>query len=187
MLWHADFTPRLRPWWHVGVPFLIGAGMMGAIGLASQNRAALLLSLVFVGWGIAWSLRARRGARQHIQLIAAATDLLADPTREHAIWLGPATLLLRPRQHGHLLWTTHGFTWTATEVGSLSDSARRVLLGAVQADLSLAFGDLIDLRHETKVLSGERLVLTCVGGEHYRFGLPEPATVSFVMRALEQR
>ena len=178
-----ESAPRLRPFWHVGVPFLIGAGMLGIIALASQNRAALWLSLLLVAWGIVWSLLARRGAQRHMQAIAAATDLLAAPTLEHAIWLGPARLMVRPRKHGHLLWTTHGLTWTSAEVASLADPTRRVLLGAFRAELSLPFIDIIACHHAIKVLSGEQLILSLTGSETYRFGLSNPAIYSFVLRA----
>lgn len=180
-----DRAPKLRPWWHVGMPFLIGAGMLGIIAIASENRAALWLSVVLVGWGLAWSLLARRGAARHAQEIATATYLLAEPTDEHAVWLGPARLMLRPRRPGHLLWTTDGITWTSAEVGSLADHARRVMPGTYVAELSLPFAAVVALRHETKVLSGEHLILSCADDETYRFGFSNPVTYSFVMRAFE--
>lgn len=183
----VDRDPRLRPWWHVGVPFWIGAGMVGAIGVAGRNPLALLLTVVFAAWGLVWGLRARRGARQHAQLIAAATDLLTDPTPEHAVWLGPATLLLRPRRPGHLLWTTEGLAWTTTEVSGLADRTRRVMLGAVTKDLSLPFSTLTNLEHETKMLSGDRLILDSLDGDTCRFRLADPATYSFVIHAFQSR
>jgi len=183
----GDRTPRLRPWWHVGVPFWIGAVMVGAIGIAGRNPLALLFMLVFAGWGLAWSLSARRGVARHAKLIAAATGLLTDPTVEHALWLGPATLLLRPRRPGHLLWVPGGTVWTASEVSTLADPARRVLAGSFESDLSLRFDELMNLRLETGVLSGQYLVVECVGGDVYRFRLPEPATYPFLLRALESR
>ncbi len=179
--------PKLRPWWHVGVPFAIAAGMVGILGLASQNRAALLLCLLFVGWGGWWSLLARRSAPHLRAEITAAADLLAEPTSDQAVWLGPATLLLRPRKLGHLVWTPEGLTWTQTEVMTLVDQSRRVLRGTLDLDLSLPFGEIISFHYQSKMLSGDSLTLRCKGREIYRFRLADPATYSFVVRAFESR
>lgn len=179
--------PKLRPWWHVGVPFAIAAGMIGIIGLASQNRAALLLSLLFVGWGGWWSLLAWRRAPRHREQIINAADLLAEPTPEHAVWLGPATLLLRPRKHGHLIWTTLGLTWTTMEAGSLADHTRRVLHGTIDPDLSVPFSEIIAFQYQSKMLSGQTLTLRCKAREIYRFRLADPASYSFVVRAFESQ
>ncbi|MGD9603059.1 MAG: hypothetical protein AB7O21_11985 [Gammaproteobacteria bacterium] len=180
-----EHDPKLRPWWHVGVPFWIGALMVAGIGIAGRNPLALLLTAVFAAWGLWWALKARHGARRHAQAIAQATGMLDDPTADHALWLGPAVLQLRPRRAGHLLWTRDGLTWTTTDAAALADPARRVLTGAFAIDLSFRSGSIIDLRHTSGVLSGDRLAVVTADGEEHRFRLQDPATYSFIVRALD--
>lgn len=182
-----DRAPQLRPWWHVGVPFWIGAIMVGAIGIAGRNPLALLLMVVFGGWGLWWSLGARRGAQAHASAIASATALLTDPSAEHAVWLGPATLLLRPRRPGHLLWIPGGVAFTSTDAGALADTTRRVMTGACDVELTLPFDELTSWSLETKMLSGLQLVFRCTDGEIRRFRISDPVTYSFLLRAVESR
>jgi hypothetical protein len=173
----------MRPWWHVGIPFAIAGCMVGAIGLAGTHPGAVLFSLVLFGWGLSWSLRARRGSRLYALRIAEATRLLCDPDPAHVIWLGPATLLLRPRRAGHLAWTQRGFAWTESDLRMLADAQRRVPADMTRADLTLEFSALSDCRYETGALTGDRLLLECRDGETHRFGLPDPATFAYAHRA----
>ncbi len=177
-------APMLRPWWHVGIPFFISAGVFGVVGSASHNRATPWLCLLFIGWGLVWSLLARRGAARHLVWIQTAVANLGAPGPDDAIWLGSATLSGRPRRPGHLLWTTQGFVWTPREMSSLADSDRRVRGDEIVESIALAFADLRDVRHVAKALSGEQLTLIQRNGTPYRFRLAEPLTYAFVHRVL---
>ncbi len=176
----------LRPWWHVGVPFSVGAAIIALIGFAGTNPLLIIASIGIALWGIVWSLLARRAVHDHIEQIAAATALLAEPTEASAVWLGPATLQVRPRKAGHLVWSVGCFIWTTSDAQSLSDTMRRVATGAISRDLTVSFADIEALRYESKVLSGDVLTLKLNGRDSYRFKLHDPATFSYLARALEE-
>lgn len=181
---HSHPDIRLRPAWHVAVPFLLGAFMTGAIGLAAQHRFTLGFSVVLVAWGVLWSLLARaRRARFHAAITAAVARLPA-PSTDKATWLGPAILKVRPRRSGNLLWSRKGFLWLPDSGPGLQVDQQQVALDGVRAELEFPRRELAGIEHACGTLSGDQLIFICKDGGSTRFALPNPAVYTFVVHAL---
>lgn len=181
---HSHPDIRLRPAWHVAVPFLLGAFMTGAIGLAAQHRFTLGFSVVLVAWGVLWSLLARaRRARFHAAITAAVARLPA-PSTDKATWLGPAILKVRPRRSGNLLWSRKGFLWLPDSGPSLQVDQQQVALDGVRAELEFPWRELAGIEHACGTLSGDQLIFICKDGGSTRFALPNPTVYTFVVHAL---
>ncbi|MBM4227380.1 MAG: hypothetical protein FJ164_06500 [Gammaproteobacteria bacterium] len=179
---HPDI--RLRPAWHVALPFLLGAFMTGVIGMAAQHRLTLGFSVLLIAWGVLWGLLARaRRARFHAAIAAAVVRLPA-PTTGKATWLGPATLRVRPRRSGNLLWSHEGLLWLPDSGPTLQVDQQQVALDAVRAELVFPFAQLAGAEHVCGTLSGDQLIFTRKVGGSTRFALPNPAVYTFVMHAL---
>ncbi|MEN9726688.1 MAG: hypothetical protein RL434_1054 [Pseudomonadota bacterium] len=174
---------RLRPAWHVAVPFLLGAFMTGIIGAAAQHKFTVGFSLLLVVWGVLWSLLARtRRARFHAA-IAEAVARLPAPTTGKATWLGPATLKVRPRRSGHLLWSSDGFLWLP-DTAPLPVEDQQMALDEVTPELVFPFKELTEVAHACGTLSGDQLIFTRADSTSTRFALPNPAVYTFVAHAL---
>lgn len=178
---------RLRPAWHVAVPFLLGAFMTGIIGAAAQHRLTLVFSLLLVIWGVLWSLLARARRARFREAIAAAVARLPSPVAGKATWLGPATLKVRPRRTGNLLWSEDGLSWFPDEGPRLTVLEQQVAMMGMRPTLEFPFRELADVQHACGTLSGDQLILTRRSGEVVRFALPNPAVYTFVAHALARR
>ena len=165
------------------MPFLLGAFMTGMIGAAAQHEFTLGFSLLLVLWGVLWSLLARtRRARFHTA-IAEAVARLPAPTAGLATWLGPATLKVRPRRSGHLLWSGDGFLWLPDTV-PLQVEGQQIALDDVRPELVFRFKELTEMQHACGILSGDQLILSRQDGVTTRFALPNPVVYTFAAHAL---
>lgn len=175
---------RLRPAWHVAVPFALGAGMLGVIGLIGGHWPTLALSATLLAWGLWWALKARRGAQQFRAAIADALECLPSPGAGTAVRLGPAVLLQRPRRHGQLFWSREGFLWLTDEAAAGLPAGQQQVLPDLAPTLRFPFTRLGSLDHSCGMLSGDKLTIGQRDGDRARFALPNPAVYTFARQAL---
>lgn len=179
----AEIEVRLRPAWHVSLPFLLGAFMLGIIAVAAQAALVLMFSGFLVLWGCLWSLLAWRGRRRLTAAIREATAALPLPAAGEAVRLGPAHLKTRPKRLGVLFWSRDGFHWQPADSAAVGARRQTIARGALTGGLEFPFRALEAPLHDCRALSGDQLTLALSNGESYRFALPNPAVWSFILRA----
>lgn len=178
-----DIEVRLRPAWHVSLPFLLGAFMLGIIAIAAQAALVLLFSGLLVLWGCLWSLLAWRGRARLTAGIRDAAAALPVPAEGEAVRLGPANLKTRPKRHGILFWSRDGFHWQAVDSAAVGARRQVIERTMLTGGLEFPFDAQQAPRHDCRALSGDQLTLSLASGEDYRFALPNPAVWSFVLQA----
>lgn len=174
---------RLRPAWHVALPFLLGAFMLGIIALAAQAVLVLAFSGLLVLWGALWSLLAWRGRGRLHQAIIDATRALPTPGPDLAVRLGPVNLKTRPKRPGVMFWSRRALHWQPAESSVVTARQQTVALAALEGGLEFSFDTLTAPILTCKALSGDTLTLTTRTGATQRFALPHPAVWSFLQRA----
>lgn len=179
----SEIEVRLRPAWHVSLPFLLGAFMLGIIAVAAQAALVLLFSGILVLWGCLWSVLAWRGRVRLTTAIRDAAVALPLPGADEAVRLGPANLKTRPKRPGILFWSRDGLHWQTADSAAVAARRQIIERTALAGGLEFPFQSLQTPRHDCRALSGDQLTLALENGESHRFTLPNPAVWSFVLRA----
>jgi hypothetical protein len=154
-------TGHQSPPWRIGLPFIAGALILGAMGVVRGERFFLLGAAFVLTWGALWMWGAARAGRDQAKVVSAAAFQVPEPGE--AVVLGRATR--GPlRRAGVLCAGVEALLWVPGDLSGVGRIGQVLPLGALTAGgrevrTVIAFEDLASYRMVAGVFAGDRLTL----------------------------